>query len=662
MSQELLQKIVHCPSLPSLPGVALEVLDLTRDPNVPIAVLARTVENDQALSAKILKTINSSFYGLTRPCPTIARAVGYLGLNTVKSLVLSFSVLDTFRGEDEPVGVGMMWQRAVYSASGARSIAQRAGEGVDPDEAFIGGLLQDIGMLAMMSALGEDYLGHIVTAGELHDELPAIEREAYELDHAQVGRALAEAWRLPEELADVVARHHAPYAEDEPLLLSVARLASTASAALCVRSDTSAPARFRREARKVLGLDDEAIAELLAEVSERSAELSRLFRTDAGQKVDARALMSQASEQLIAHQITMERERADMAAANQDLAEKVITDGLTKAFNRAHFDATLESALASAREGGSAVAVILGDGDHFKSINDEHGHAAGDAVLVELAGRMREAVGDDGMVFRYGGEEFAAVLPGAARAVGGRIAERVRKVVEATPFSLEGVECEAETLDVTMSLGVAAFEPDNPTALAEPAQLLAASDRAVYAAKHAGRNCVRVFAPRVGEQPASGSSRESAPSAARVQRERAPIASGGGAAPGTFVLVLEDDPLHASIIQHHLGTIAGVTTRHVESAEDAIWCLRSGGRRPDILVADLHLPGMDGTTLVQAVREACGGGSAIPVIVISSSDDPDAVERALAAGASSFVSKAAFADNPSALIDQVTSVRRSLAA
>ena len=99
-SHPVIDQILACKRLPSLPWVAIQILELTRDQNASSADIAQCVEMDQALSGKILKTINSSFYGLSSPCPSISRAINYLGMNTVRSLVLGFSLVESFRSPE----------------------------------------------------------------------------------------------------------------------------------------------------------------------------------------------------------------------------------------------------------------------------------------------------------------------------------------------------------------------------------------------------------------------------------------------------------------------------------------------------------------------------------------------------------------------------------
>ncbi|HKQ60068.1 MAG TPA: diguanylate cyclase [Candidatus Polarisedimenticolaceae bacterium] len=130
----------------------------------------------------------------------------------------------------------------------------------------------------------------------------------------------------------------------------------------------------------------------------------------------------------------------------------------------------------------SPLAVAVADVDHFKSINDTYGHAAGDAVLQEVARRMQTPLRSYNLVGRYGGEEFLVVLPGCDGAIGCMVADKVRAAVAAEPIRLG-----SESVTVTCSLGVAAFSGDRRI---EPLTLIHSADEALYRAKRNGRNRV----------------------------------------------------------------------------------------------------------------------------------------------------------------------------
>jgi diguanylate cyclase (GGDEF)-like protein len=157
------------------------------------------------------------------------------------------------------------------------------------------------------------------------------------------------------------------------------------------------------------------------------------------------------------------------------------TDGLTELPNRRHFEEALESEISRAERFGGSLALILGDLDDFKQVNDRYGHQAGDDVLQTFADILRATVREIDLPARYGGEEFAVLLPQTDLEGAQRLAERLCKALAARPMPTHP----GALVAVTASFGVAAF-PDSPT----PAALFAAADEALYRAKRSGKNCV----------------------------------------------------------------------------------------------------------------------------------------------------------------------------
>ncbi|HEX8501628.1 MAG TPA: sensor domain-containing diguanylate cyclase [Pyrinomonadaceae bacterium] len=166
----------------------------------------------------------------------------------------------------------------------------------------------------------------------------------------------------------------------------------------------------------------------------------------------------------------------------QQMQHQALTDGLTGCFNRRFFEIQLERDLHLATRMRQPVSLILLDIDHFKRVNDTHGHDAGDAALRILAGALREEVRGVDTAARYGGEEFAIILPQAGPEGAAVVAERLRSRIERT--EVPGVGC------ITASLGVATFPGD----ASSRELLVTAADRALYLAKRSGRNCVRTTA------------------------------------------------------------------------------------------------------------------------------------------------------------------------
>lgn len=176
----------------------------------------------------------------------------------------------------------------------------------------------------------------------------------------------------------------------------------------------------------------------------------------------------------------------DMARAVRDreerLRESAATDSLTGLYNHGKIVEYLELELKRARRDGLPVCFVMADIDHFKSVNDRYGHQAGDDALRGVAELMRSLVRDADLLGRYGGEEFAVILGARDREEAAGFCERVRSAVEGKEFL-----CAGTTLRLTISLGYALAEPGERGGL----ELVARADRALYAAKAAGRNAVR---------------------------------------------------------------------------------------------------------------------------------------------------------------------------
>lgn len=168
----------------------------------------------------------------------------------------------------------------------------------------------------------------------------------------------------------------------------------------------------------------------------------------------------------------------------KDLYTRTIQDGLTGLYSKRHFLCEVRKAFDEARREGTPLALVMVDIDHFKSINDTHGHPTGDVVLKEVAKIVREGVRSYTYAFRYGGEEIAILFTRANAEKASVAAERLRRKIEAKRFSSE----KGVPFKVTASFGVAEHE-----GVATPEELVQRADEALYAAKQGGRNQVRIW-------------------------------------------------------------------------------------------------------------------------------------------------------------------------
>jgi two-component system, cell cycle response regulator len=168
----------------------------------------------------------------------------------------------------------------------------------------------------------------------------------------------------------------------------------------------------------------------------------------------------------------------------KQMYESALRDGLTKAFNKKYFTDRLESELTFAIRHASSLALVMFDIDHFKKVNDTHGHQAGDHVLSEISTLLTTALRAEDVFARYGGEEFAIICRGIDVSQAQVVAERMRKAVEKHRFVHEGTP-----IPVTISIGVAGV-PDPQ--VKDATDLVALADKALYQSKHGGRNRVTV--------------------------------------------------------------------------------------------------------------------------------------------------------------------------
>lgn len=191
----------------------------------------------------------------------------------------------------------------------------------------------------------------------------------------------------------------------------------------------------------------------------------------------------------LAHRLaTLLRRKADRDALRRSTETSLrlaATDPLTGLYNRRYAEAYLVDATHQAQADGQGLAVLLLDADHFKAINDRHGHAAGDEVLRTIAGRLRENLRGTDLIARFGGEEFLVVLPETATDQAGPAADRLRDEIARRPVTVDGT-----AISVTVSIGVAVGTP--AAAPTDPRDLVEAADRALYRAKEAGRNRIEI--------------------------------------------------------------------------------------------------------------------------------------------------------------------------
>ena len=199
-------------SLYSLPAVAAEVLQLTSNPQVDTRALKECIEADPALTAKILRVVNSSLFGLSREVCDLNQSLALLGTKPLKLLVLGFSLPDNLFAEVAREQLDWYWSTTLTRAVAAREISEQLFDRPG-DDAFLAGLLQDIGVLVLLGELKEPYAKFLSSVIEQRVDLQKLEVDSLGFDHLQLTAALLEHWNMPKSLVAAISEPR-----DMPLL------------------------------------------------------------------------------------------------------------------------------------------------------------------------------------------------------------------------------------------------------------------------------------------------------------------------------------------------------------------------------------------------------------------------------------------------------------
>ncbi len=503
MNQALLEKLKNSPQLPTLPAIAIRALELTRKDNVNISEIADLISNDPALSTKILKTVNSPFYGLPKQVSTISHALVILGLQAVKTLALGFTLLQNLKSNPgDDFDYIQYWKRSIYSGVAGRLLARKLNL-VQQEEAFLSGLLADIGILVMHRVIGPEYDTVYMTSMGDHERLVQLCRNKFDLDHAIVGGALAEFWQLPPVLARPIAQHHNPEEQDPQLkaLVEVVYVSMLVGEVFASTDPAKYIVRVRQEMASRFKFQPEQIEALMTEIGSSTREAAKLFEVHIGDNRSYQDILNEAQQELVQLSLMTQHQVQEIKKENETLQVKATTDPLTGLANRARFNEFFEEQFARAYKLQRPLAILFIDIDHFKQVNDTYGHQAGDEVLKRLGKLLKLAVRNIDLAVRYGGEEFALVLTETDSNAAAQMADEIRQAIMAEQIVFEGKQ-----IKISGSIGVAGT--DRTRIFQSPLQLTNAADRAVYAAKAAGRNCVRLFRPKVQDPAAATAAKQ----------------------------------------------------------------------------------------------------------------------------------------------------------
>lgn len=223
-TKTIYKKLDRIDDLPTLPAIAMEVNRMLLDLDTSVNQLSSCIEKDQAMVSKMLKLVNSAFFGLKSKISTISHAVVILGFNTIRNAVVSISIIDAL-GTNKSSGdfdIKQFWKHSVAVAVTSRHLAERTKIHA-ADDCFVGGLLHDMGKIVMVQYFNDLFQKVWLAVKKSGRSFYEAEKSEIPIDHAQIGGYLAKKWQLPGGLVDAIRRHHAagPGAMDQSLLMII---------------------------------------------------------------------------------------------------------------------------------------------------------------------------------------------------------------------------------------------------------------------------------------------------------------------------------------------------------------------------------------------------------------------------------------------------------
>ncbi|MEM9020009.1 MAG: HDOD domain-containing protein [Planctomycetota bacterium] len=278
--QSAIQEISH---IATLPEVTMKIIKLVEDPDSTAQDLNNVISNDPALGARILKVVNSAFYGLPGQIGSINRAIVLLGLNAVKNIAIAASLAKLFRGGKIAANFDArdLWQNAIACACATRLLAEKVQLGL-PDEAFLSGLIHDIGIMVEIQARRNQF---VEVLQKLDDDpgKPLLEAETEVLGatHEQFGQGLCKLWKFPQSFQYVTGFHHRPgeLAEGQRTLTGLVHVADVITKQLGIGFTAgTAEEEVDPALLKELGLTDGYLKEVAEQLPEAIEEASGIFQ------------------------------------------------------------------------------------------------------------------------------------------------------------------------------------------------------------------------------------------------------------------------------------------------------------------------------------------------------------------------------------------------
>ncbi len=463
--------------IPSPKSVAVRLLELFRQHEVDLREVTRVISVDPALSAKIMAYCNSPRMGRTTQIDSLNRAITTLGTRTARTITLTFSLVDLKSAEQPDFDLKSFWSQSLATAIATQALF--AASGLNKRQGYLVGLMLNIGQIAMHKNFGDEYLE--ITRLE-HIERRAIvnaERDAFGIDRFRAAGLLLNAWAFPDAISTTI-REFGDL-ESSNRRHAVLDLSSQLATMLVNHEEGFDSQELRQRLETGLNTSSESLDKLVDSAVAQWCEYRALLDGTRLPNQSLRSIENEARQAISHFSLANLQEQEFIRDENTALKKMSQIDSLTQLGNRRALDERLQAEFSRSIRHGIPISLAIIDIDHFKSFNDNYGHAVGDEALRHVAKVLRDSVRLFDSLFRFGGEEFVFLLPGCRENDAHLIGERILNAISESNFYHHG-----EYLPLTVSIGIASNTQEG---IMTAEELFKTADRNLYAAKAKGRNC-----------------------------------------------------------------------------------------------------------------------------------------------------------------------------
>ncbi len=513
-----IEKILSSDRLPSLPEVALRVVEIARSPDPDFMDLVETIRMDPAIAGRILKTANSALLGMRTRASSIESAVPRLGTTMVRALVLGFCLADSQKSKSVTLRTWYqrLWREALIQAATAEALAERQKGQVDPANWFLAGLLQDVGRLAMLSVCQDEYIENVLEKQGERAVLE-LEQEYFGFTHADVSAALCKKWNLDDSIVHAIGAHHADAHRMVPLRFVsgtslVAGLITSGHIAEYLEEVSHNLGRsrqnFERLLLQVFALQANEVFRLLADIDSRVGEIAAAFSVDIGHTQPLESILADAQEVLSqiavssqlrlvnAHMQTDTQQPVKARPAGQESAQQAEqsrwTDPQSQTFSRQYLDQSLTATLQNVHDQRLPLGLLLiGMNDTLGDCTDPAG--TGCEVLRSVANTLKMSVRVSDTVGRFSPGEFLVLMTDINVDMLHLVADHLYRRIER-----EAVREEHSADAPLCSIGAVFYQPDVSRPCTGPV-LIKEVEKALQSARRSGQHNTEVIALENGK-------------------------------------------------------------------------------------------------------------------------------------------------------------------